>query len=55
MKTFKNLMQDESGATLIEYALIAALISIAAIAAMQLLGTKISGQFNYVESQLKDS
>ena len=34
MKFFKNLLRDEAGATAIEYGLIAALIAVAAISAM---------------------
>ncbi|MGA7886847.1 MAG: Flp family type IVb pilin [Acidobacteriaceae bacterium] len=53
MKTIlKNLMNDESGQDLIEYALIAALIALAAIGAMQTLGSKISNEFNSVGSSL---
>ena len=45
MMTFIN---DESGATAIEYGLLAALISIAAIAAMKIVGTKLSSTFSKV-------
>ncbi len=45
-------MNDESGATAIEYGLIAALISIAAIGAMTTLGTKLSTTFSSVASSL---
>ena len=48
----KNLLKDESGQDLIEYALIAALIALAAIGAMQTLGSKISNEFNSVGSSL---
>jgi pilus assembly protein Flp/PilA len=48
----KRLGQDESGATAIEYGLIAALIAVAAIAAFQLIGTNLSGIFNSVATQL---
>lgn len=48
----KNLLNDESGQDLIEYALIAALIALAAIGAMQTLGSKISNEFNSVGSSL---
>jgi pilus assembly protein Flp/PilA len=47
-----NLMRDEAGATAIEYGLIAALIAVAAIAAMQLVGTSLTSTFNNVASQL---
>ena len=54
MKTlFQRFVKDESGATAIEYGLIAALISVAAIAAMSSLGTKLGVTFNAVTSQLK--
>ena len=49
---FSKLMKNESGATAIEYGLIAALIAIAAIAAFQLLGTNLSTIFNSVATQL---
>ena len=47
-----NLLGDESGATAIEYGLIAALIAVAAIAAMSLVGTSLTSTFNNVASQL---
>jgi len=47
-----NLLKDESGATAIEYGLIAALIAVAAIAAFQLVGTNLSGIFNTVATKL---
>ena len=49
---FSNLMNDQSGVTAIEYALIAALIAVAAIAAFTLVGTNLSSTFSYVASQL---
>ena len=42
MKTIEEIFRDESGATAIEYGLIAALISIAAITAFSTVGTKLS-------------
>jgi pilus assembly protein Flp/PilA len=45
MKFFNNLLRDEAGATAIEYGLIAALIAVAAITAMQGLGTQLSSTF----------
>jgi pilus assembly protein Flp/PilA len=50
--TLTLLLCDESGATAIEYGLIAALIAVAAIAAMQLVGTSLSGVFTTVGSDL---
>jgi pilus assembly protein Flp/PilA len=48
----KNLMNDESGQDLIEYALIAALIALGAIVAMTSLSTKIATEFNTIGSSL---
>ena len=47
-----RLLNDDSGATAIEYGLIAALIAVAAIAAFQLVGTNLTSTFNSVASQL---
>jgi pilus assembly protein Flp/PilA len=49
---FKNLLNDESGQDLIEYALIAALIALGAIVAMGSLSNKISNEFNAVGNSL---
>ena len=49
---FPNLIRDRSGVTAIEYALIAALIAVAAIAAFTLVGSNLSTTFSYVASQL---
>ncbi len=45
MKFIKKLFRDNAGATAIEYGLIAALISVAAIGAMQGLGTQLNSTF----------
>jgi len=47
-----GLIEDSCGVTAIEYALIAALIAVAAIAAFTLVGTNLSTTFSYVASQL---
>ena len=47
-----RLFEENRGVTAIEYALIAALIAVAAIAAFTLLGTDLSNTFSYVASQL---
>ena len=52
MNTVQNFLTDESGATAIEYGLIAALVSIAAIAAMGSLGNSLGDLFNTVASEL---
>ena len=54
MKTvFARFMKDESGATAIEYGLIASLIAVAAIAAMTTIGSKLNTTFTNVGSNLK--
>jgi pilus assembly protein Flp/PilA len=50
--TLSKLWSNEDGATAIEYGLIAALIAVAAIAAMQLVGTSLTATFNNVASKL---
>jgi pilus assembly protein Flp/PilA len=52
MNNFMCFIRDESGATAIEYGLIAALISVAAIAAMTRVGTHLSTTFSTVASNL---
>ena len=54
MKFFNKLLRDEQGATAIEYGLIAALIAVAAITAMQSLGNELEGTFGDVSTALKD-
>ncbi|WP_135077216.1 Flp family type IVb pilin [Terasakiella sp. SH-1] len=53
--TVKNIWNDESGATAIEYGLIAALISVIAITAMQLTGQSLSGAFTRVSTDLNNA
>jgi len=48
----KGLWREESGQDLIEYALIAALIAVACVAAMQGVATGISNEFTKVSGQL---
>ncbi|WP_324827661.1 Flp family type IVb pilin [Qipengyuania zhejiangensis] len=52
MKFFTKLIRDEQGATAIEYGLIAALIAVAAITAMQSLGNELSTTFNKVGTSM---
>ena len=53
MKTLvSRFVKDESGATAIEYGLIAAGISVAIIAVVQGLGTKLAGTFSKVDTAL---
>jgi len=55
MTFFKNMIRDEQGATAIEYGLIAALIAVAAITAMQSLGNELDDTFGNVQSELDDA
>lgn len=53
MKTiFTRLMKDESGATAIEYGLIAALISVALIAGATTLGNTLNNQFSGIAQKM---
>lgn len=54
MKTiFLNFLRDDSGATAIEYGLIAAGISLAIIAAVNGLGSSLSSKFESINTSLK--
>ena len=53
MKNITRFLKDESGATAIEYGLIAACISVAIIAVVQGVGTKLTNTFTSVSSALK--
>ncbi len=49
---FARFVKDESGATAIEYGLIAALVAVAAIAGMTLVGTKLEALFQGIQAKL---
>jgi pilus assembly protein Flp/PilA len=53
MSTIKRFIQNESGATAIEYGLIAAGISVAIITVVTALGTSLDKTFNSVNTALK--
>jgi len=53
MNIFARFAQDESGATAIEYGLIAALISVGIILAATALGTSLGTLFNGISDKLK--
>ncbi|MFC3096309.1 Flp family type IVb pilin [Alteraurantiacibacter palmitatis] len=55
MTFFKNMLRDEAGATAIEYGLIAALIAVAAIAALNSLGGNLNNTFNSVSDELESA
>ena len=50
---FSDFLSDESGATAIEYSLITALVSVAAIAALTEMGDALTGVFARVSSTLQ--
>ena len=50
---FARFVKDESGATAIEYGLIAAGIALAIIATVNGLGSNLNGKFNSINSSLK--
>lgn len=52
MSKFLKLIKNEEGATAIEYGLIAALIAVAAIGAMQGVGDKLNTTFTNVSDAL---
>ncbi len=53
MLKFAQFLRDDSGATAIEYGLIAAGIAVAIIAVVQGLGTKLTSTFQAVSDNLK--
>lgn len=52
-KLIQRFVGDDSGATAIEYALIAAGISIVIVAAVNSIGTSLNSTFSSISSQLK--
>jgi pilus assembly protein Flp/PilA len=52
MKLIRKIFKNEEGATAIEYGLIAALIAVAAIAAMQNIGDNLGTTFNAVADNM---
>jgi pilus assembly protein Flp/PilA len=52
MKTLLKLFRDESGATAIEYGLIAALIAVVIVTALTTVGTNLKNTFNTVSTNL---
>ena len=52
MNSILDFLNDESGATAIEYGLIAALVSVAGITAFQALGSSLSTLFTSVASTI---
>ena len=52
-RLFSDFLADQSGATAIEYCLIAAGISIVIVVAVNGIGTTLNGKFTSVNSSLK--
>jgi pilus assembly protein Flp/PilA len=52
-KIVNRFAKDESGATAIEYGLIAALISVVIIGVLSTIGTRLSAKFNQIATQLQ--
>jgi pilus assembly protein Flp/PilA len=52
MKLFARFAKNESGATAIEYGLIAALIAVVIIAAVTSVGTSLQGTFETIDGSL---
>ena len=50
MKNFASFMKDESGATAIEYGLIAALIALVIITAVAAVGSNLSSTYSSISS-----
>jgi pilus assembly protein Flp/PilA len=55
MSTFRRFVKDDSGATAIEYGLIAALVSVAIIVALGTLGNNLRNTFNTVAENLSQA
>ena len=53
MNLISRFVRDESGATAIEYGLIAALIAVVIITGVTAVGTKLSATFNTLQGNLK--
>ena len=55
MKLLKRLFSEEAGVTLIEYALIAALLAMAVVVALGIAGETVKEFFDYLGSELEDA
>jgi pilus assembly protein Flp/PilA len=52
---FNRFVREEAGQDLIEYALLAGFISLAAVAAITAVGTELSGLYNNVKTKVNDA
>jgi pilus assembly protein Flp/PilA len=55
MTNLIRFLKDDSGATAIEYGLLASLIAVALITAVQTLGTTLTSKFSDITSAIKDA
>lgn len=53
--TLRSMVSNDEGATLVEYSLVVALIAVAAIGAMTILGGKVSTLFTTMGSELSSA
>ena len=51
----KRFLKDESGATAIEYGLIAALIAVVLVGALKAVGDSLDGAFNKISSEVSNA
>lgn len=54
MNLIKQFLRDESGATMVEYAILVALISVAAIAIIVVVGAEVKAAFNDVKACMQN-
>ena len=52
---FMQFLKEEDGATMVEYAILVALISVAAIVIIAAVGSQVDGSFNQVSTKLTEN
>ena len=55
LNALRSFAENEAGATAIEYGLIAALVSVAAIVALEAMGASLTTMFTTVSDELNDA
>jgi pilus assembly protein Flp/PilA len=55
LRFYRKLREDESGATAIEYGLIAGLISVVIISSLTIVESQLAAVFNYISTTVHDS
>jgi pilus assembly protein Flp/PilA len=53
MNLFRRVLNDESGATAIEYGILLGLIAVVLVGAVSVFGTTLAGSFNHISNTLK--